>query len=193
MGRIKVNGKPYPSFSPLSKRNAGKRHKEREEAPARNRILLARSPGRGRVEAGVEEPHLSPDWEDTQCLHITNSMPPTRASKSIAHHPFPGPLKVSWGRGAGPLPNSSEQSPLCGGRPACQPELGGPSNLTVRRCPGFLPVCGDGRGTQDQSLQRGAPLGSAAAPTLTTAIATTVTTHHEQPVLTEDLTAPSAL
>ena len=35
MGSIKVNGKPYSSSSPLSKRNAGERHEERQRGRER--------------------------------------------------------------------------------------------------------------------------------------------------------------
>lgn len=72
---------------------------------------------------------------------------------------LPRPTESQLGRRCRPSPNSSKQSPLSGGPPARWPELGASSILITCRCPGFLPVCGGGRGTQDQSPQRGAPGG----------------------------------
>lgn len=48
MGRIKVNGKPYSSASPLSKRNAGE---EQTERPGMSRTVLTGSLGEGWMEA----------------------------------------------------------------------------------------------------------------------------------------------
>lgn len=55
MGSIKVNGKPYSSSSPLSKRNAGERHegrgREREEGrPEMQQDSAHWEPGKGRWE-----------------------------------------------------------------------------------------------------------------------------------------------
>lgn len=49
MGRIKVNGKPYSSSSPLSKRNAGEEGEKKR--PGMSKIVLTGSLGGGRMEA----------------------------------------------------------------------------------------------------------------------------------------------